>query len=816
MKELKSQSQKVSVFTSKSNILKFLQSRLKYSKIERILDFTVDDWNKNKNQILQQVKSTFYIKKVIIRSSAIGEDSDYSSEAGSYESILNINSSSRTQLISAINKVIKSYAHKKNFNLKNQILIQTQAVDIITSGVIFSRTPDNGAPYYVINFEDGISTIGVTHGSVGNTIKIARHLGIKTIGEKWKSLLQSVKEIETVVQSNSLDIEFGITKNSTIVIFQVRPITSILKSVSTLDKKIIKLINKNKNQFLSLKNQKTISNNLIFSDMTDWNPAEIIGNNPKPLDYSLYDFLIMSDAWYKGRELLGYKNFFPHSLMKKFGNKPYVDNRYSFYSLIPEKFNRKLSKKLLTFYLEKLQSNPQLHDKVEFEILFTCYDFTLDDRLKELRGCNFTKNEIQKIRNELFSFTEEIIKNFPYWKDYCTKLIDKMYDNRLVVPKINRKSSTYVDKLSIAESLLKDCKNFGTIPFSLMARIAFISSIIIKSLSKKNIFTEKLVHEFMNSLETPLSKFQNDLTKYYENKITKESFLKKYGHLRPGTYDITIDRYDRENKFLENITFQQHHTRKPISYFSRKFQKTSSINEFDIDPESFFLFLKDSIILRENLKFEFTQNLSNAIELIADAGKDLGFFRNDLSYLEIDKILKNYRKLSKIEFINYLKICIDKNKNCFRLNNYLVLPSFISSEKDFDIINLRIAKPNFITQKSVTSNLVNLDKKTHDTNFNNKIILLEHADPGFDWIFTRNPSGLITKYGGVASHMSIRCSELNLPAAIGCGSIIYDQIKDASKILLDCKNQQIIPLEFEKSNQNNEEKKILKSLGYIK
>ena len=816
MKELKSQSQKVSVFTSKSNILKFLQSRLKYSKIERILDFTVDDWNKNKNQILQQVKSTFYKKKVIIRSSAIGEDSDYSSEAGSYESILNINSSSRTQLISAINKVIKSYAHKKNFNLKNQILIQTQAVDIITSGVIFSRTPDNGAPYYVINFEDGISTIGVTHGSVGNTIKIARHLGIKTIGEKWKSLLQSVKEIETVVQSNSLDIEFGITKNSTIVIFQVRPITSILKSVSTLDKKIIKLINKNKNQFLSLKNQKTISNNLIFSDMTDWNPAEIIGNNPKPLDYSLYDFLIMSDAWYKGRELLGYKNFSPHSLMKKFGNKPYVDNRYSFYSLIPEKFNRKLSKKLLTFYLEKLQSNPQLHDKVEFEILFTCYDFTLDDRLKELRGCNFTKNEIQKIRNELFAFTEDIIKNFPYWKDYCTKSIDKMYDNRLVVPKINRKSSTYVDKLSIAESLLKDCKNFGTIPFSLMARIAFISSIIIKSLSKKNIFTEKLVHEFMNSLETPLSKFQNDLTKYYENKITKESFLKKYGHLRPGTYDITIDRYDRENKFLENITFQQHHTRKPISYFSRKFQKTSSINEFDIDPESFFLFLKDSIILRENLKFEFTQNLSNAIELIADAGKDLGFFRNDLSYLEIDKILKNYRKLSKIEFINYLKICIDKNKNCFRLNNYLVLPSFISSEKDFDIINLRIAKPNFITQKSVTSNLVNLDKKTHDTNFNNKIILLEHADPGFDWIFTRNPSGLITKYGGVASHMSIRCSELNLPAAIGCGSIIYDQIKDASKILLDCKNQQIIPLEFEKSNQNNEEKKILKSLGYIK
>ena len=25
----------------------------------------------------------------------------------------------------------------------------------------------------------------------------------------------------------------------------------------------------------------------VFSDMADWNPAEIIGNNPNPLDYSL-------------------------------------------------------------------------------------------------------------------------------------------------------------------------------------------------------------------------------------------------------------------------------------------------------------------------------------------------------------------------------------------------------------------------------------------------------------------------------------------------------------------------------------------------
>ena len=814
MKKIKSKIKKKNIFTSKADVLNFLNLNLKNSKIEKIYSFVVDDWKKNREEILQQIGLTFNKKKVIIRSSAIGEDSDYSSEAGSYESILNIDSTSKKQLISGIQKVIKSYEHKNNFSPKNQVLIQTQTVNVVTSGVIFTRTSDFGSPYYVINFEDGKSTTGVTHGFAGNTIKISRNLNIKNIEKKWKNLLQSVKEIEKLVNSRSFDIEFGINKRSDIIIFQVRPMTSILNSSLSLDDKIAELINKNKKKYLQSNTQDNLKINSMFSDMTDWNPAEIIGNNPKPLDYSLYDFLIMNHAWYKGREEIGYKKFYPHKLMKKFGNKPYVDIKHSFHSLIPDNFDKKLSKKLLIFYLEKLVKNPHLHDKAEFEILFTCYDFTLHDRLKELRKHNFTNNEIKKIHDELFKFTENIIKNFPSVMNSCNKSITKMNHNR--IQKIQSKNESYVDKLSIAESLLNDCKNFGTIPFSLMARIAFISSTILKSFSKNKIFPESFIHEFMNSLESPLSQFQNDLTSFSQNKITKKIFLEKYGHLRPGTYDITIPRYDKENKFLQNIKFQQQQDPKQTSYFSKKFKNMSKIHTFDIPSEDLFFFLKESLILRENLKFEFTRNLSDVIELIADAGKDLGFFREDLSYIEINNILKNFRKLSKSQFIIYLQENISKNKKEFQINNHLVMPSIISSEKDFDLIALQVAKPNFITNQSITSSVINLDRKYQQSTLNNKIILLEHADPGFDWIFSRNPSGLITKYGGVASHMSIRCSEINLPAAIGCGSMIYEKLKDASKIILDCKNQQIIPLEYEKLKHHDEEKKVLKSLGYIR
>ena len=58
---------------------------------------------------------------------------------------------------------------------------------------------------------------------------------------------------------------------------------------------------------------------------------------------------------------------------------------------------------------------------------------------------------------------------------------------------------------------------------------------------------------------------------------------------------------------------------------------------------------------------------------------------------------------------------------------------------------------------------------------NNKIVVIENADPGFDYIFSYKIKGLITKFGGANSHMSIRCMELNIPAIIGLGRFDYEK-----------------------------------------
>ena len=72
-----------------------------------------------------------------------------------------------------------------------------------------------------------------------------------------------------------------------------------------------------------------------------------------------------------------------------------------------------------------------------------------------------------------------------------------------------------------------------------------------------------------------------------------------------------------------------------------------------------------------------------------------------------------------------------------------------------------------------------------------KIVVLEKADPGYDWIFTHGIAGLVTKYGGAASHMTIRCAEFRIPAAIGCGELLYARVARSERVRLDCLNRRI-------------------------
>ena len=790
-------------FTSKADVIKILYNKLKIARIEKPFVFTVEEWENKEIDILEDVRKNFLKTTVIIRSSALGEDSLESSNAGNFLSIQNV-STDKDVLRRQIKKVINSYEDKNFENNKNQILIQKQTKNVKTSGVIFTRTSDNGSPYYVINYEDGKKTDSITSGMIGNTIKIFRGISEKNIPKKWQRLIIAVKEIERLSKNDKLDIEFAIT-NREIVIFQVRPLTMIRDFLDTkLSNKVRVEIEKNHEKFTKYEKN-------IFSNMTDWNPAEIIGDNPNRLDYSIYDFLIMRNSWSDGRELLGYHN--PRvRLMEKFSGRAYVNIKASFESLLPSNMNKRLREKLVEFFMYKLEREPHLHDKAEFEILYTCYDFSLKKRMNELLEYGFTKKEINQISDILLTFTNNLIKITPKIQRDTRESLKKLEVNR---KKCRKNNDGYELKLSIAYDLLKKCRKFGAIHFSAIARLAFVARILLYGLIDVSEINKKDIEKFMNSISTPVTEFQNDLYQLKIKKLKKENFLEKYGHLRPGTYDITINRYDKTPKFFNDLMVLE--TKKPVKRKQPKLnvKKILKKNGLIFQDIEFFNFVESTITLREESKFEFTRTLSDIIELIADSGKELGFSRIELSMLTLKDIFK-FKNMKKSELKEFWKKQIKKHHMQYMTEQYVQLPSILFSSNDFSIIEDYLAKPNFITDKKIISENIFLKDLDNLKNIKNKIVMIDNADPGFDWIFTKNPTGLVTKYGGMASHMAIRCAELGLPAAIGCGETLFEKLKESKKISMDCKKEDILILEYIQENDYSDEKKLLKSLGYIK
>ena len=72
-----------------------------------------------------------------------------------------------------------------------------------------------------------------------------------------------------------------------------------------------------------------------------------------------------------------------------------------------------------------------------------------------------------------------------------------------------------------------------------------------------------------------------------------------------------------------------------------------------------------------------------------------------------------------------------------------------------------------------------------------RVILIDNADPGFDWLFSHKISGLITAWGGANSHMAIRAGELGLPAVVGVGEHNFASLKKAFSVSIDCATKSV-------------------------
>lgn len=777
-------------FGTKAETLENISNELISAKVLPQIRFSVKEWYEDSNKIIDRLLlKKFNEIEVIVRSSALNEDCMNESLAGHFLSIGNVKGINNIK--EAISKVIASFIDN---NMYNQVFIQPMLKDVIMSGVVFSKDPNTNADYIVINYDDTTgSTSSVTAGD-SNETKVYYHFkGKNEINEikdnNIKLVLNLVYELESKFNMNNLDVEFAITKDKSIYLLQVRPLCvgsdnelactqqgiqeyySMEKVLQNIEKKFFEL---------NVRQPYLYGDKTIFGVMPDWNPAEIIGIRPKQLALSLYKEVITDNIWAYQRDNYGYKNLRSFPLMINFGGLPYIDVRVSFNSFLPGMLEEDLCEKLVNYYINRLVENHSLHDKVEFEIIFSCYTLDIDDQINVLLKYGFTNEECVKICNSLRTLTNTIIDGKDgLWK----KDIDK-----ITILQKRRKEimESSLDKVSKIYWLLEDCKRYGTLPFAGLARAGFIAVQMLKSLVNIGVLSQQNYEDFMSDLDTVSSAMREDF-----GKLSKEEFINKYGHLRPGTYDILSPRYDE----VPDKYFDWAMKDKSLSNNSKKFVLSlEQLNKIKAllrkhglvqDVLGLFEFIKLAIEGREYSKFIFTKSLSDAMVLFKELGEENGFNVEQCAYADINIIKRLYS--SSEDIFNVFQDSIKYGENNHKIAKKIVLPSIIAEKQDIWSFAQQNFEPNFITLKKVTGEVIFKDSKEIE----GKILFIPSADPGYDWIFSHDIIGFVTMYGGMNSHMAIRAGELGIPAVIGAGEIFYDKWKEADVLYIDCANKKV-------------------------
>lgn len=770
------------LFESKSKTLETLSRQLKSALILDQVAFGVLDWQKNQQSILLQIESKKWLnKKLVVRSSAAAEDSSKQSLAGHFDSVLGV--IGKKEISEAITKVIKSFSDK---NSKNQIFIQPMLMDVKISGVVFTKDPNNGSPYFIINFDDKSGkTDTVTSGSTNEVKNFYFHkLHKKSFGDFRDKIIKLCLELEKITKLDALDIEFAIDKNDKLYLFQVRPLC--IAHIVDIDEKehykILKVIKTRLSSWMN-KHPYLCGDKAIYGVMPDWNPAEIIGIKPNPLAISLYREVVTNSIWAYQRDNYGYRNLRSFPLLVELEGMPYIDIRVSFNSFIPASLNQKIAEKLANYYLKKLSNNNELHDKVEFKIVFSCFTFDVSDKLSELEKEGFSHNEVFQIKKSLLDLTNKIISNeFGLWKDDLKK-IEILKENHKKIINSN------LDEYSKLYWLIEDCKRYGTLPFAGLARAAFIAVEILKSMVSKNLISKSDYDNFLFSLETVSSSIGEDFSK-----LNKKDFLKKYGHLRPGTYDILSKRYDEDpdGYFNWKEKSKTHNKKTPFKLSDKKLeiiQTALDENGFLTDAKNLMEFIKGAIEAREYSKFIFTRSLSDFLKIYGELCIRLGISLEDAAFTHVQSILSLSSISSDPKKI--ISSSIDRRRKRFEITKSINLPPLITKEEDIFYFYELESAPNYITQNKVSGEVKVL--QNNDRNIAGKILMITSADPGYDWIFSHKIKGLITKYGGANSHMAIRAAELGIPAVIGAGKY-YDLWKNIKKLELDCINKRVIKL----------------------
>lgn len=775
---------------AKEETLNFIKNFVTKAFINDIMVIHMTDFIMDRFAVAAAIAREFGDEKIMVRASHKNDVGEVYSITKHYLSIFFVNANNQKEVIEALTKVVYSSDHghitKDNADIvKDEFLIvQKQTKDMLILGNVFTRDTIYGRPYYVANYVDTQkSNQTIIDGS--NIISwVARNVSREFIDEKFYHLIEAVKEVEEIYdECDALNIDFAIDGNDNITIFHVRNLAFSEDRPKPLTD----------HEFFDTKSFAKcayLDDYHILSDMATLALTENLGTNPRPLDYSLYRELVTNYIWGEGISKLGFFKV-RRDIMQRIGNKPYMSIYYAFAGLTPASIDEKLRYKLVEYYNNKLMKNKSLHGRIGMEITFTVCDFAMDDKIGDLADYGFSEREIAKVRKAIFDLTRNLLINYKSISEREDKNIAELTRIRHDIRKNNPLSEKNVMKLyGYIDRMMQAIREYGTVQFTMQSRCVLVAMRFCRSLVEKGYFSKDEMNMFLGSINTAATKFEADFDLYCQGKLSAKEFDNMYGHLRLGAFDIRTERYrnmykDLQGKRLPAINICPEHVE--LTLAENIIQKAlCDVGYNDITPADLIDFIKSTIKNMEYYRYECIKSLSLVLEMIAGIGENMGIDREDMSYLEIQDLLSYHSRETYIQNI-------DTRRDMYHAYVYLMLPEVIFGVGDIDVLRQREIEPTYITDKIAEAEVVDL-KDNEKSNISGKIVALATVNSGYNWIFTRDIAGFISKYGDANSYMAKRCKALGIPAMIGCGEKIYGKVVKMNRVRIDCAGKKITEL----------------------
>jgi len=733
-------------WSGKRATLDRLRSRLRCCRIPEGISISHARWVERREDALDFIGRQSDGAIVAVRSDRADEDTLQSSNAGRYRTCLHVDASDRHQLEAAVDAVFASYGHPR---AAEEVFIQRQVAPVRDAAVASTHALPDGAAYYVLSIAPGPRSDDVTRGSTDvDTWYLARDTVRRdALPQQWRAYLDALTEVEAALGALPCEVEMVADEDGCVWLLQARPLL-----VPAHDERRLIALRQETEAHLRRRFGQSTS---LLGMMPDWNPAELLGEHPRPLARSLFDRLVTQRAWRLGRSALGHARIEDGGLLQIHAGRPYVDVRASFRSLLPAGLPPALGERIVDACEGRLRAHPALHDKVEFEVAFTAAHSGIEKRIENRYPGLLDERERAAFVNALRRPTRASLDG-----SLARRLQQGFLRDLQSAPPPSQ-------SLPLRRALGRLELRTG-VRFAMAARMAFAIEAVLRAAVEDGALDAHRLAEFKRAA---LSEGANP------------GHALESGHVRAGTFELAVP----TRREIGALAFEPLATQTaealpaPALRLDEAAHLERTLDELDsaLSPQDLIDQYRLLLQVRELGKFALARGVSLALDALEARAGRFGIGREDAGWLHLEDLLDDAAQAA------VLHQRIDLAEARHHRESALRMPLLLG-DAHLDCVRSEPGQANYLGSGRCIGPLAVIDARSSPDDVPlHAIVAIASADPGFDWIFLRRPAALLTAFGGPNSHMAIRCSEQGVPALLGVGLESFRRLAGAARLTID-------------------------------